>query len=762
MPGENALRNSAKTLIDDLTGRIDKIHVIPMDLKDSFTDCAARFSKMEGTVVLASGGEHDAARYHILAARPWLTFKCTGSDVLIQTSDDSLWLSSDPLDALAMILQACKLKEPVSFLPTSAGLFGYFSYDLKNSIESLPKTAVKDTQLPEICLYAPSVLLVCDRKKNKTFLCLPEREKAGPKDTEIARKWFLDCLNKPFSENDLWFSGGSCGFYSPFSKKTYMEAVEKIKDYIASGDIYQVNFSQRFETDFSGSPYGFFSTLFYSAPAPFYAFVNAGDHFVVSTSPERFVLQQGAYVETRPIKGTRPRGENKSQDRAMAKELLSSPKDDAELSMIVDLMRNDLGRVCAAGSVEVAEHRRLEAYHNVFHLVSVVKGRLDSGKDSADLIRACFPGGSVTGCPRIRAMEIIDELEPCCRHVYTGSIGYVGFDRRMDLSIAIRTAVIQNSRMFFSVGGGVVFDSKAEAEYQETLHKGYSVMSMLEKTGKKVQPQPRIWINGLIKPRSEACLPVSDPGVAYGHGFFETIRVDNGRIYMLRDHLNRFSRAWKALFTFPEPDLSWQIIISRVLEANFLADSLCSVKLMAAARQDLGQTESAPHLVVSARPYTHRLDQICKPALDIAVYPHPRQSPLADHKTLNYLYYFLAGKWARQKGADEAVICNTDGSVSETNTANLLVFRGKSVIRPVSAHALKGIMEAAVINKLAKKGYCGVRQVLTPQCLFDADMVMVTNSLMGPVGVRSVDGVEIPCDPEMAASLRAEIFSCQP
>lgn len=748
-----------ETLIRDLAGGIDRVHVRAVDLKDGFVSAAAGFAGIEGTVVLASGGEHDAARYHILAARPWLTYKWDGGQAFLKTADNSLCLAADPLEVLRVLLHVCALQKPFPDLPTCAGLFGYFSYDLKNSIEDVPKTAVNDMGLPEICLYAPSVVLIHDRQEKQTRLCLPEQKKGGFPDTDQASKWFYDHLNEPPADSDLRFSGGTSGFYSPFSKTTYMQAVEKVKEYIVSGDIYQVNFSQRFETDFSGSPYAMFSRLFSAAPAAFYAYINAGDHFIVSTSPERFLLQKGPEVESRPIKGTRPRGENVLQDQAMAEELQSSPKDDAELSMIVDLMRNDLGRVCAAGTVKVAEHRRLEAYHNVFHLVSVVRGRLAAGKDSVDLIRAAFPGGSVTGCPRIRAMEIIDELEPCCRHVYTGSIGYVGFDNSMDLSIAIRTAVIRNNRMFFSVGGGVVYDSRPEAEYEETLHKGRSVMSVFENTGSRNFSEPRIWLNGMIVPLSSACVPITDPGVEYGHGFFETIRVEKGRAHLLEAHLKRFFKAWKSLFASPVPDLSWAVIIDQVLEANALKDEICRVKLLAAAKQTHGNTEPVAHLMVSAAPYTHRLSQVQKPAIDLVVYPHPRQSPLAGHKTLNYLYYFMAGKWARNQGADEAIICNPDGSVSETNTANLLVLRGKTVIRPVSAHVLDGVMEDVVIKRLKKDGYCQARQKLTPQCLLNADLVMVTNSLMGPVGVRSIDGAEIPCDTEMVANWRTGIFN---
>ncbi|MGC2434689.1 MAG: anthranilate synthase component I family protein, partial [Desulfobaccales bacterium] len=223
-----------------------------------------------------------------------------------------------------------------------------------------------------------------------------------------------------------------------------------------------------------------FRRLFQLNPAPFYAFLNCGDFRVLSTSMERFLCRRGDYLETRPIKGTRPRGATAGEDAALRRELEDSPKDDAELSMIVDLLRNDLGKVCEPRTVRVAEHKRLEAYQNVYHLVSIITGRLRPGVTAAEILRATFPGGSITGCPKIRAMEIIDELEPCVRQAYCGAIGYLGLHRNLDLNVAIRTAVIHGGQAHFAVGGGVVYDSREEDEYEETLHKGRTLFRLIE------------------------------------------------------------------------------------------------------------------------------------------------------------------------------------------------------------------------------------------------------------------------------------------
>jgi len=259
---------------------------------------------------------------------------------------------------------------------------------------------------------------------------------------------------------------------SNFSRNEYVNAIKRIKDYIRHGDVYQVNLSQRFYAEFRGDPLRLFYQLFISKPAPFYAYINAGDYHIVSTSMERFLWSDGKRIETRPIKGTRPRGKTKEQDLYYKQDLITNPKDDAELSMIVDLLRNDLGKISKPGSVVVKEHKRIETYAYVHHLVSIIEGELMPYKNMfTSIINATFPGGSITGCPKIRAMEIIDELEPNVRHVYTGSIGYFGVNRKMDLSIAIRTLIIKGNICYYGAGGGIVYDSDPDAEYEETLHK---------------------------------------------------------------------------------------------------------------------------------------------------------------------------------------------------------------------------------------------------------------------------------------------------
>ena len=266
---------------------------------------------------------------------------------------------------------------------------------------------------------------------------------------------------------------------SNFRHADYLRAVESAREYIAAGDIFQVNLSQRLEGEWGAAAWPLYERLRAASPVSYGAYLDLGDVKVLSASPERFLKLEGRQVETRPIKGTRPRGATPEEDRALGAELLASEKDRAENLMIVDLLRNDIGKVCRVGSVRVPKLFDLERHASVWHLVSTVTGELRPGLGAVDLLRACFPGGSVTGCPKIRAMEIIEEFEPVRRGVYCGAIGYLSFAGDMDTNIAIRTLVLREGRMELQVGGAVTYDSDPESEYAETLAKGWALLKAL-------------------------------------------------------------------------------------------------------------------------------------------------------------------------------------------------------------------------------------------------------------------------------------------
>lgn len=735
----------------DLTG----VHIQEVVLSGSFLETAEKFAHIPGTVVLLSGGDLDCARYHILATKPWLSVKSFGSRVTLTSSYAKHDFPADPFQVMQSLLTRYQQSIDTA-LPVAAGFFGYLAYDLKDHLERLPRTCVDDLKLPQLCLFAPAIILIQDRQTDQTFLCVPRRKEGNTETWEADLLFFEETIQKPAAASHGYHIGRKA-FTANFSQNNYMQAICDIREYIAAGHVYQVNMSQRFESEFSGNAFDLFMSLYDSNPAPFFAYIEAGDHRIVSTSPERFIRQTGDRIETRPIKGTRPRGTSPEEDTQMRESLLTARKDDAELSMIVDLLRNDIGKVCTGGSVQVVRHKQIEAYENVFHLVSIVEGTLAPGKDAVDLIRAVFPGGSITGCPKIRAMEIIDELEPCRRHIYTGSIGYIGFHQTMDLSIAIRTATIADNRIVFSAGGGIVYDSDPLAEYEETLHKGRTLMNVLQACSKPAASSGKIWINGRIIPEEMAAIPVTDLGVQYGYGLFETIRASNSKTAYLPEHIDRFNTAWEKIMPSEPPDLTWEDVIQQVLAANGLQDKTAAVKMMATFGTP-GTPRPHPNLIVTARPYTHRLDGKKDPGIHLITCPDPRQTPLADYKTMNYLYYYLAGRYAAERQGDEALILNPDGSLSETNTANILLVKGKEVLLPKSAAVLSGIMEKVICRYLKTAGFTILEATIFQKDLFTADQVMITNSLIGAVPVLSLDQKKLPADPRLCEKINNHVL----
>jgi len=412
-------------------------------------------------------------RYSILGWDPVMTCTCRGGRMEARDCRTGAVRihDGDPLRALAHEFDPWRLEAPPGFdLPFAGGLLGYFSYDIKNSIEDLPRACEYDLDIPEFLLGFYDRALVFDHERGVTHW-------VGPVGCEPD-------LPIPV-EDDAPMPVAPVTLQSNFEHGQYLDTVRRVKDYIAAGDIFQVNLSQRFSGDCPSDGLAVYSRLRKTNAAPFAAWLRYPDFEIISSSPERFLLLEDDIVTTRPIKGTRPRRAGDVEfNRCMAEELLASGKDHAELAMIVDLERNDLGRACSYGSVRVVEHAALEEYATVYHLVTTVRGHLHRpAQDEFSLIRAASPGGSITGAPKVRAMEIIEELEPHARGVYTGAIGYISFHGRMDLNIAIRTMVLMDGRIHVQVGGGIVADSDPQLEYEETLHKGCAMFDALEAKG---------------------------------------------------------------------------------------------------------------------------------------------------------------------------------------------------------------------------------------------------------------------------------------
>ena len=361
-------------------------------------------------------------------------------------------------------------------LPFTGGLLGYLGYDFGRRLEQLPQHAADDLQLPDAAFGVYAWALVSDHQRRTSQLVF------HPSLAEQRRQALIEL----FESGQAAAAPGPFRLQQPFkpdiSAAQYRQAIERIQAYIGAGDCYQVNFTQRFRAPWQGDPWRAYEVLRAACPTPFAGYLRLDQGAILSLSPERFIRVRQGQVESRPIKGTRPRGRDAEEDRALAAELLASRKDRAENLMIVDLLRNDLGRSCRIGSVRVPELFALESYPNVHHLVSAVTGELAPGLDAFDLLAGSFPGGSITGAPKIRAMQIIDELEPSRRSIYCGSLLYLDSRGEMDSSICIRTLLLQDGQASCWGGGGIVMDSDWQAEYQESLTKVKVLMEALEAT----------------------------------------------------------------------------------------------------------------------------------------------------------------------------------------------------------------------------------------------------------------------------------------
>ncbi|MCM8793935.1 MAG: anthranilate synthase component I family protein, partial [Candidatus Omnitrophica bacterium] len=378
-------------------------------------------------------------------------------------------------------------------------------YDLGRLFEKLPCQAKDDLCLPEIYLAFYDTVIAIDHWENKIFLISNAYSKDNDKAySEAIEKiedliYRLETINPRDEEkkfNFVWDEEKDLKINSNFSQEGFEEIVRRAKEYISKGDIYQANLSQRFVIESNIEAFSLYRILREINPSPFAAYLNFPEVKVISSSPERLLKVEDRFVQTRPIAGTRPRGKDKEEDLKLRAELILNEKERAEHIMLVDLERNDLGRVCDYGTVKVDEFMVLEEYSHVIHIVSNVCGILSKNKDRFDLIRAAFPGGTITGCPKIRCMEIIEELEPVRRSIYCGSIGYLGFNGNMDLNIVIRTFILTRGKVYVQVGAGIVADSDPTREYYETLHKAEALLKAIKiaeknATGYRIQATKR-------------------------------------------------------------------------------------------------------------------------------------------------------------------------------------------------------------------------------------------------------------------------------
>jgi para-aminobenzoate synthetase component 1 len=423
----------------------------------------------------AAGNAGD--RFDILVADPYVTLQTRGATTEIATRDGAVSRSQrSPFELVRE--QLGDVGAGIDGLPFVGGAVGYFGYDLGRRLERIPSIAAADIAMPDLAIGLYDWVVVVDHAARRTWLVGNGRDaRTFAEWPELIARLSAEPPPQPPAFRVLQPPRPN------LDRAAYAAKFRAVQEHIRRGDCYQVNLTQRFEAEAEGDAWHAYLRLRAINPAPFAAYLDLPDGKIVCSSPERFLRLRDGRVETKPIKGTRPRSKDAARDRELADELRASVKDRAENVMIVDLLRNDLGKCCVPGSVRASKLFDIESFASVHQLVSTVEGQLAPGKHALDLVAACFPGGSITGAPKVAAMKIIEELEPQRRSVYCGSIGYIGFDGNMDLNIAIRTLMQQGDRVYTWAGGGVVADSNVDAEYQESLDKAAAMLAVMDSVG---------------------------------------------------------------------------------------------------------------------------------------------------------------------------------------------------------------------------------------------------------------------------------------
>ncbi len=437
------------------------------------------------------GGEK-WARYCFLGSNPSVVFKSKGDKIYVTRNGivKEEKVDGNPLNSLKRLMSEYKPVKVDGLPRFFGGAVGYIGYDMVRFFESLPHEAIDDLNIPDSVFVITDTILIFDNIGQKIKVVSNAHIKDG--DAESAYKEaigridaIIDKLRTQVTSHksqvsNKKFRNPNSELRTNMSKEVFKESVLKCKEYIKEGDIFQVVLSQRLETDFQSDPFDIYRALRTINPSPYMYFFKLGDIKIVGSSPEVLVRVEDEMVEVRPIAGTRPRGATEEEDKRLARELLSDEKERAEHIMLIDLGRNDIGRVSKKGSVEVNELMVIEKYSHVMHIVSNVKGRLEKNLDCYDVLKATFPAGTVSGAPKIRAMEIIEELEPTRRGIYAGSVGYFSFSGNMDMAITIRTLLIKGNTAYLGIGAGIVADSEPEREFEETMNKGKALIKAIE------------------------------------------------------------------------------------------------------------------------------------------------------------------------------------------------------------------------------------------------------------------------------------------
>lgn len=486
-----------KNFANQQFNRIPVVREVLADL-DTPLSCYQKLADGAYSYLLESvrGGEK-WGRYSIIGLPCQTVLKISGKDARIEQAGQLVEEHLNLQEPLTFVesFQARYRVPDIKGLPLfNGGLVGYFSYDTIRYIEkSLAECKLPDPiGTPDILLMVSDELVVFDNLRGSLFIIVHEDPTQGGSFENAQSR--LDALEaklaetiKP-SEKRSYAIPQESDFVSGFKEPEHAKAVEKVKEYILDGDVMQVVISQRMEIAFEAPPLSLYRALRYLNPSPYLYFLNLNDFHIVGSSPEILARLENGEVSLRPIAGTRKRGKDEAEDLAMEKELLSDPKEIAEHLMLIDLGRNDVGRVAKTGTVELSDKMIVERYSHVMHIVSNVKGELQEEKTAMDVLKASLPAGTLSGAPKVRAMEIIEELEPVKRGIYGGAVGYLSWHGNMDTAIAIRTAVIKDKKLFIQAGGGLVADSIPKLEWKETMNKGRAIFKAVEMALKGLQP----------------------------------------------------------------------------------------------------------------------------------------------------------------------------------------------------------------------------------------------------------------------------------
>ncbi len=455
------------------------------------------FQKMKSSkfsyLLESAEGDGKLARYSFIGIDPFLVFQSKGLKIEIIKEDKKMVLYENPLLYLRKLFDNFKIISIEGLPRFFGGGVGYFGYDLVRFIEKLSKKAIDDLDIPDCLLIFAGTILVFDHLTHQLWIIanIPLNEKQI--STEEAYDQAVIQIEKviaqlkkpqfPSSEDQKEVDRKNKSLpqtRSNITQEEFMCKVKKVKDYILAGDVFQVVLSQRLSRKVKVHPFEIYRSLRSLNPSPYMYYLNYGEIQVVGASPEPLVRLTGELVESKPIAGTRPRGKKEIEDTELGKEMLNDEKEKAEHTMLVDLARNDLGRICCPGTVRVSDFMKVEKFSHVMHLVSEVEGKIRPNKNAFDVLEACFPAGTVSGAPKVRAMEIIDELEPHCRGPYAGAVGYIGFNGNMDTCITIRTIIFKGNQAYVQAGAGIVADSIPEREYKETLNKSKAMLEAID------------------------------------------------------------------------------------------------------------------------------------------------------------------------------------------------------------------------------------------------------------------------------------------